>query len=102
MARSLTYLLDTNMWLERLLDQDHTDEVKQLLDAVPSDRLLITNFSLHSIGVILLRLELPDALLSFTEDLFAGGSAPLLALEPADMARVGAVASEYRLNFDDA
>lgn len=102
MARSLTYLLDTNIWLERLLDQDRADEVKQLLDAVPSDRLLVTDFSFHSIGVILLRLGLPDALLNFTNDLFASGSVRLLNLESTDMERVVAVASEYRLDFDDA
>ena len=34
------YLLDTNIWLERLLDQDRADEVRQLLDKVPSDQLL--------------------------------------------------------------
>ncbi len=88
MARSLTYLLDTNIWLERLLDQDRADEVKQLLDAVPSDRLLVTDFSFHSIGVILLRLGLPDALLNFTDDLFASGSVRLLNLESTDMERV--------------
>ena len=42
MAQSLTYLLDTNIWLERLLDQDRADEVRRLLDEVSSDRLFIT------------------------------------------------------------
>ncbi|CAN5682280.1 type II toxin-antitoxin system VapC family toxin [soil metagenome] len=102
MAQSLTYLLDTNIWLERLLDQDRADEVKRLLDAVPSGRLIITDFSFHSIGVILFRLGLSDTLLSFTDDLFGRGSVRPLSLEPVDMERVVAVASEYRLNFDDA
>ncbi len=70
MARPLNYLLDTNVWLERLLDQDRADEVKQLLETSPSDCLLITDFSFHSIGLILLRLGSPEALLTFTSDLF--------------------------------
>ena len=45
MAQPLTYLLDTNIWLERLLDQERASEVKQLLEMIPSDRLLITDFS---------------------------------------------------------
>ena len=102
MARPLTYLLDTNVWLERLLDQDRADEVKQLLETVPSDRLLITDFSFHSIGLILLRLERSEALLSFARDLFTDNSVRLLALEPDDMERLITVASDYRLDFDDA
>ena len=86
MARPLNYLLDTNVWLERLLDQDRADEVKQLLETVPSDRLLITDFSFHSIGLILLRLERSEALLIFTRDLFTDNSVRILALEPDDEA----------------
>ncbi len=73
MAQPLTYLLDTNIWLERLLDQDRADEVRRLLEEVSSDRLFITDFSFHSIGVILLRLGHPEAFLLFAEDLCADG-----------------------------
>ena len=102
MAQPLTYLLDTNIWLERLLDQERAEEVRRVLEAVPSDRLLLTDFSFHSIGVILLRLDRPEALLSFSKDLFADNSVRLLALEPSDMERLTAIARDYRLDFDDA
>ncbi|MGB3683822.1 MAG: PIN domain-containing protein [Rubrobacteraceae bacterium] len=102
MAQPLTYLLDTNVWLERLLDQERADEVRQLLEALPSDRLLITDFSFHSIGVILLRLDRTEALLSFSKDLFADNSVRLLALQPGDLERLVAVGRDYRLDFDDA
>jgi hypothetical protein len=32
------YLLDTNIWLERLLDQGRSGEVDTFLSSVPSDR----------------------------------------------------------------
>ncbi len=102
MAQPLTYLLDTNVWLERLLDQDRADEVRQLLETVPSDRLLVTDFSFHSIGLILLRLGRSEALLSFARDLFTDNSVRLVALEPDDMERLITVANEYQLDFDDA
>lgn len=51
------YLVDTNVWLERLLGQDESDEVGQFLDQISSDRLFITDFAFHSICVILTRLE---------------------------------------------
>lgn len=102
MAQPLIYLLDTNIWLERLLEQERAEEVKQLLEKVSSDRLLITDFSFHYIGVILLRLDRPEALLSFSKDLFADNSVRLLALEPSDMERLIAVGRDHRLDFDDA
>jgi predicted nucleic acid-binding protein len=33
------YLLDTNIWLERLLGQPQANEVEQLLGLIPSDEL---------------------------------------------------------------
>lgn len=47
------YLVDTNVWLERFLDQLLADEVKAFLDQTPSHQIYITDFALHSIGIIL-------------------------------------------------
>ena len=44
------YLVDTNVWLERLLDQTRSAEVGQFLGAIASDELLMSDFTLHSIG----------------------------------------------------
>lgn len=38
----------------------------------------------------------------FAQDLFADGAVRLVVLDPAEMGRIVAVASEYRLDFDDA
>ena len=57
----LMYLLDTNIWLERLLDQERSEEVGQLLTQLSSDEVAITDFSFHSIGVIFNRLGQNDA-----------------------------------------
>lgn len=43
------YLVDTNIWLERLLGQAKSDEVGQFLDQTPPNQLLITDFAFHSI-----------------------------------------------------
>ena len=96
------YLLDTNVWLERMLDQARSEEVGQLLDQVPSDRLFITDFSLHSIGVILHRLNRQDGFLRFVRDLFIDGAVGLISLEPADMERLVDVIDRFGLDFDDA
>jgi predicted nucleic acid-binding protein len=96
------YLLDTNVWLERMLEQARSEEVRRLLDQVPSDHLLITDFSLHSIGVILNRLNRRDEFLGFVRDLFIDGAVALVSLEPGDMERLVAVMDRFGLDFDDA
>ena len=67
------YLVDTNIWLERLLDQDRSAEVGQFLAQTPTDRLLMSDFTLHSIGVVLARLDRRSVLLQFVDDVFVEG-----------------------------
>ena len=100
--RRVKYLLDTNIWLERMLDQAHSREVGRLLNQFPSDQLFITDFSFHSIGVILHRLQKHGEFLRFVRDLFIEGSVGLITLDPLDMERLVEVANKYGLDFDDA
>ena len=76
--------------------------MRRLLDQVPSDHLLITDFSLHSIGVILNRLNRRDEFLGFVRDLFIDGAVALVSLEPGDMERLVAAMDRFGLDFDDA
>ena len=49
------YLLDTNIFLELLLDQDEAGSVQALLlEKSPAD-LFISDLAFHSIGIILYR-----------------------------------------------
>jgi hypothetical protein len=50
------FLVDTNVWLERLLDQDRAAQVGTFLEATTAKDLLMSVFAFHSIGVILARL----------------------------------------------
>jgi len=67
------YLVNTNIWVERVLDQARSGEVGHFLDHVPSERLFITDLASHSIGVVLSRLNQMKALLRFVEDAFIEG-----------------------------
>jgi len=96
------YLVDTNVWLERLLDQEKSEQVRKFLDVVPSEELFISDFSFHSIGVILCKINKKEALVRFTTDVFNNGNVSLLNLEPDDMSEVVKVIDEYNLDFDDA
>lgn len=96
------YLLDTNVWLERLLDQERSEEVGRFLSRVSSERLFITDFTLHSIGVILSRLNQSEVLLQFVRDTFIEGAVSLVHLGPEGMESVVSVMRQFRLDFDDA
>ena len=96
------YLLDTNIWLERLLDQERSDEVGQFLDRVPPVQVFITDFAFHSIGVVLSKLNRMEVLLRFVQDTFIDGGIVLVHLGPADMAELVRLAAQFGLDFDDA
>jgi predicted nucleic acid-binding protein len=96
------YLVDTNVWLERLLEQARAEEVAQFLDRIPSERLFITDFAFHSLGVILTRLHRAEALLRFVQDTFIDGAVLLIHLGPEDTQRLVGVVEQFKLDFDDA
>ncbi|MEM3484217.1 MAG: PIN domain-containing protein [Candidatus Methanomethyliaceae archaeon] len=96
------YLIDTNVWLERLLDQERSEEVGHFLARVPSERLFITDFTLHSIGVVLSRLNRNDALLRFVRDAFVEGAVSLIHLAPEAMELIVEAMQRFKLDFDDA
>jgi len=96
------YLIDTNVWLERLLDQVRSEEVGHFLDHTPSERLFITDFAFHSIGVVMSRLNQVEALLRFVKDAFIDGAVGLIHLEPGDTERLVRAIEQFDLDFDDA
>ena len=78
------YLVDTNVWLERLLNQNRADEVGRFLSEVSSHDLFITDFAFHSICVILTRLARSEALLDFVQDVFVEGAVNMVSIKPSD------------------
>jgi uncharacterized protein len=96
------YLVDTNVWLERILDQSKSEEVGQFLDRTPAEHLFITDFAFHSIGVILAKLDRRDALLAFVKDVFLDGNVNLIRLDPDEMPAVVRAIEQFQLDFDDA
>ena len=96
------YLVDTNIWLERLLAQDRSEEVGDFLQRVSSERLFLTDFSLHSVGIILLKLNEPATFSRFVQDVLIDGAVRLVGLQPEDMTNLTDAAGKYKLDFDDA
>lgn len=96
------YLLDTNIWLERLLGQAKSDEVGDLLDRIPAAEIYITDFAFHSICVVLARLKQEIVLLDFVEDVFIDGEVTLASVRPEETAQLIDVMRRFNLDFDDA
>jgi predicted nucleic acid-binding protein len=102
MVGGLMYLLDSNIFLELLLDQDQADEVERLLRTMRREKLHISEFSLYSVGIVLFRRSLFETFVQFVDDLIVTGGARLLRLSVQDMEALTVVARQFSLDFDDA
>jgi predicted nucleic acid-binding protein len=96
------YLLDSNIFLELLLDQDKADEVEKLLRSVQREELCISEFSLYSIGIVLFRRKLYETFVRLVDDLILTGGIRLLRLTPEDVRQLAEAARQFNLDFDDA
>jgi len=97
----MKYLIDTNVFLEGLLGQEKTKEVEKLFQTISLAQMAITDFSLHSIGVILFRLKKAELFISFLEDMITEGMA-VFSLNINDLKRLGKFSQKFNLDFDDA
>ena len=94
------YLLDSNVWLENLLEQERAEEVRVLLERTSPDSLYVTEFSLGSIGVILIRQGLSSVLSRFLDSLIEG-EVNIVRLSPQDLKDVITACGDFNLDFDD-
>ncbi|MEX0982937.1 MAG: PIN domain-containing protein, partial [Bacteroidales bacterium] len=102
MEIKLKYLVDTNIWLERLLDQEKSEVVFNFLNTVSNSQIFISDFTVHSIGVILSKLNKLDTLDKFVRDLFINGQIEQVFLSPESIIDLTANIKEFNLDFDDA
>ena len=102
METKVRYLVDTNVWLERLLDQEKSEIASRFFNLIPTDELFVSDFSIHSIGVILSRLKKFDVFEKFIDDLFVNGQIEQLTLDPIDLLDVIKNIQKYKLDFDDS
>jgi len=91
-------LVDTNMFLEILLGQSKKEECKQLLESNIGS-LSITDFCLHSIGVILLRYDKRDVFQRFIDDVLP--NVRLLSLPTGLYGELIRASGSMGLDFDD-
>jgi predicted nucleic acid-binding protein len=93
------YLVDANVFLEILLSQDKQLACKRFLDEA-DDALVISDFALHSIGVILFRNDVENSFQTFLGELLPNVS--IVSLPEASYTELKAVKVQWGLDFDDA
>lgn len=96
------YLVDTNLIAEILLRQAKAGEVKRFLESTAPEDLYLTEFSLYSLGIILLRRKMHDTFLRTVDDLLLTGGIRLARLGAEDMQDIVHAARRFNLDFDDA
>lgn len=77
-------LVDTNIFLEILLEQDRAEEAKDLLRKVDQRDFFISDFALHSVGLLLLRQRKPEVFRAFLSDMIANAGIIQLGLAPLE------------------
>ena len=95
----MMFLVDTNVFLEIVLRQDKKEDCKRFLDNNIGN-LNITDFSLHSLGVILFRYGKEEIFQKFVEDVLP--NTKLLSLPVELYGEVANVRKSLNLDFDDA
>jgi uncharacterized protein len=96
------YLLDTNIFLEILLQREKSKAAKNLFIANPSTDLFLTDFSLHSIGVFLFQRNKHETYVSFVKDVVIKAGISVIGLDPKEVLALAEVSKRYHLDFDDA
>ena len=94
-------LLDTNVFLEVLLSQERSGEAKELLVKSVQHEFFITDYSLHSIGLLLFRKKQHETFRAFVEDVLLNGGVGLLSLNSDEMKSVISASQKFGLDFDD-
>ncbi len=96
------FLVDTNVWLELLLDQERAEEVRDFLGTMEPSLLALTDFTLYSIGIILTQLGKDTVFSDFTVDTLERGEVSILRLSTFDLRDLLVVRQQFQLDFDDA
>ncbi len=98
----MRFLVDTNIFLEVILEQEKAGEAKSFLEKTNEHDLFISDYSLHSIGLLLFRKKQYDVFHQFLLDMISNAGIIMTALSTEDMKAVINSAQKFNLDFDDA
>lgn len=97
-------LIDTNIFLEYLLNQRHADEVEAFLIHIQSANVptVCSHFAIHAIEAILSGANKYDAIGQFLKNMERNPSISIYATSITEEMEISRMAQEKKLDFDDA
>ncbi|HED04263.1 MAG TPA: PIN domain-containing protein [Candidatus Fraserbacteria bacterium] len=95
-------LLDTTIFLEVILEQEKAQLVQDLLSGTEEHEFFLSDYALHSIGLLLFRRKQHDTFRRFLADMILNAVVELISLSGQEMESVVEVAERFNLDFDDA
>ncbi len=98
----MKFLIDTNIFLEVILAQSKAIDAQEFLSKTEEHEFFISDYSLHSIGLLFFRRKQHDVFRQFLTDMISIAGIKMIALLPKDMEDVINTAQKFSLDFDDA
>lgn len=95
-------LIDTNIVLEVILEQAKAEEAQALLVKTEEHEFFISDYALHSIGLLLFRRKQHHVFQEFVNDMMFQAGMMVASLSVEDMVSVIEAAQRFGLDFDDA
>ncbi|GIV21424.1 MAG: hypothetical protein KatS3mg023_3175 [Armatimonadota bacterium] len=89
-------LIDTNVFLEVFLNQEQAEAARSLLSMVGEHDMFLSDFSLHTIGVVLFRKRLYRMFQDFVQDTRGRAGFSVLSLPVNEVERVARAAERFR------
>jgi hypothetical protein len=95
-------LVDTNLFIEVLLNQVRAGEARTFLENRKRHDLFVTDFALHSIGLLLFRQNQHQVFRQFLQEMMGGVGIGMVSLTAREMDSLVGLATKFNLDFDDA
>lgn len=96
----MRFLLDSNVWLELILERAGAEAVRALVKEVPGRLLAVTHLSLDSVAMYLTP-KTPEKFERFLEDLI-DAQVGIVHLPPTKIRQVLRTMAAFRIDYDDA
>jgi uncharacterized protein len=98
----MSFLIDTNCWIQQIRERSLADTVALLLTHVPGEHIYVSIYSVHSIGAIMDRYAMAGKYASFLTAASIGQKVRVLHIPVAQLGLVTDACQQYQLDFDDA
>ncbi|MGO8816144.1 MAG: type II toxin-antitoxin system VapC family toxin [Terriglobia bacterium] len=95
-------LVDTNIFIEVLLNQASAVDARTFLENRKGHDLYVSDFALHSIGLLLFRHKQHHVFRQFLHDVIDRAGIGMVSLSAPEMGTLVDVAAKFSLDFDDA